>query len=380
MCKFNILFGRLLDKKLPAIVVRTLATVYEDQFAWVRWGSVKSDLFCLTTGTRQGSILSPALFLVYMDPLLQELRALGVGCHVAGVYMGAVGFCDDLVLVSPTRDAMQRMLDTCEAFAVRNNLLFSTDPNPCKSKTKSIFICGRKTGLAKPVPLTLYGKELPWVSTGTHLGHEIHESGTMDLDTRVKRANFIEKSSDIRETFSFASPVEVLQAVKVYACSWYGSMLWDLKGDTTKQVFSAWGTCVKLAWHVPRQTHTYFVDHLLSSGLSHAKTDILARYAGFFHSLRSSPSQEVRILANLLGRDLQSCTGRNLAYIREETGLDMWAGLAPLGRSGWPWRRRTSLLMCLVLTNGASNFWPSCWQRGERSFTCVRTQTCSLSR
>ena len=186
-------------------------------------------------------------------------------------------------------------------------------------------MCGRKKGLAKPAPLTLYGKELPWVATGTHLGHEIHESGNMDLDTRVKRANFIEKSTDIRETFSFASPVEVLQAVKVYACSWYGSMLWDLTADITKQVFNTWGTCVKLAWHVPRQTHTYFVDHLLSSGLSHARTDILARYVGFFHSLRISPSQEIRILANLLGRDLQSCTGRNLAYIREETGLDIWA-------------------------------------------------------
>ena len=86
--------------------------------------------------------------------------------------------------------------------------------------------------------------------------------------------------------------------MKLYACSWYGSMLLDLKADTTKQVFSAWGTCVKLAWHVPRQTHTYFVDHMLSSGLCLVKTDILASYVGFFHSLRLSPSQEVRILVN----------------------------------------------------------------------------------
>ena len=325
MCKFSILFGRLIDKNVPAVVIRTLATVYEDQFAWVKWGSVRSDQFIMTTGTRQGSILSPALFLVYMDPLLKELRALGIGCHVAGVYMGAVGFCDDILLLAPTRDAMQRMLDTCESFAERNNLLFSTDPNPSKSKTKSIFVCGRKKGLAKPVPLSLYGKELPWVPSGTHLGQEIHESGTMDLDTRVKRANFIEQSTEIRETFSFASPVEVLQAVKVYASSWFGSMLWELGGDTVKQVFSAWNTCLKLAWNVPRQTHTYFADHLLGSGISHAKTDILAEYVGFFHSLRSSPSQEVRILVNMVGRNMQSCTGKNLSFIKKETGLDVWS-------------------------------------------------------
>ena len=262
---------------------------------------------------------------MYMDPLLQELRALGVGCHVAGVYMGAVGFCDDLLLLAPTRDAMQLMLDTCERFAIRNNLLFSTDPNPVKSKTKAIFMCGQRKGLTKPCPLSLYGKELPWVSSGTHLGQEIHETGTMDLDTRVKRANFIEQSIEIRESFSFASPVEVLRAVKVHACSLYGSMLWDLHGEAVRQVFSAWNTCVKLAWHVPRQTHTYFVDHLLSSGISNVKTDILAQYVGFFRSLRCSPSQEVRILANMMGRDMQSCTGHNLAYLREETGLDPWS-------------------------------------------------------
>ena len=56
-----------------------------------------------------------------------ELRKLGVGCKVAGVYMGALGFCDDLVLLAPTRDAMQLMLDTCQRFATRFNLQFSTD-------------------------------------------------------------------------------------------------------------------------------------------------------------------------------------------------------------------------------------------------------------
>ena len=69
---------------------------------------------------------------------------MGIGCHVAGVYKGVVGFCDDLLLLAPTRDAMQRMLDTCEQFAIKNNLLFSTDPNPSKSKTKSIFVCGSR--------------------------------------------------------------------------------------------------------------------------------------------------------------------------------------------------------------------------------------------
>ena len=75
-------------------------------------------------------------------------------------------------------------------------------------------MCGLKTHAAKPVPLTLCGKALPFVPTATHLGHELHESGTMEYDARVKKAQFISNSLEVREMFSFASPAEVLRTLK----------------------------------------------------------------------------------------------------------------------------------------------------------------------
>ena len=71
--------------------------------------------------------------------------------------------------------------------------------------------------------------------SATHLGHELHESGLMDHDARVKRAQFIDKSTEIRETFAFASPVEILRAVKVFAGDLYGAMLWRLGGALAQQ-------------------------------------------------------------------------------------------------------------------------------------------------
>ena len=301
---------------MPAIVVRVIIFVYEEQYAWVKWGNSRSSLFPIVNGTRQGSILSPALFALYVDELLVELRRLGIGCHVAGVYMGAVGFCDDLLLMSPTREGMQVMLDTCQRFAAKYNLKFSTDPNPVKSKTKCIFVVGRSRNALKPAPLFLDGKELPWVETALHLGNTIHESGSMDKDAKVKRAAFIRESTDLRETFGFASPTEVLRAVKLYSGSHFGSSLRKLGGESAGQYYTAWQTCVKLAWHVPRQTHTYLVDNFLCSGLSSVRADILSRYLKFVQGLKMSPSREVTVMCGVVEGDVTTTTGQNLDLIR----------------------------------------------------------------
>jgi hypothetical protein len=72
-CQFSTLFQRLLARGMPDMVVRVIIRVYEDQYAWVKWGGSRSSIFSIVNGTRQGSILSPTLFVVYEDDLLVEL-------------------------------------------------------------------------------------------------------------------------------------------------------------------------------------------------------------------------------------------------------------------------------------------------------------------
>ena len=92
-CRFDILFEKLLGTKLPPVVLRVLLFVYQEQYAWVKWGNEKSRMFKIQNGTRQGSVLSPSLFSVYMNSLLVRLRKSGVGCQVGGVFAGAVISC-----------------------------------------------------------------------------------------------------------------------------------------------------------------------------------------------------------------------------------------------------------------------------------------------
>ena len=82
---------------------------------------------------------------------------------------------------------------------------------------------------------------------------------------------------------------------------------------------------MKLAWQVPRQTYSYFVDHLLSNGSTSVRLDILARYIKFVRGLRASPSMEVAVLCGVVSGDMQTTTGSNLNLIRLETQLNIMA-------------------------------------------------------
>ena len=224
------------------------------------------------------------------------------------------------------------MLETCEQYATEHNLQFSTDPDPVISKSKCIFMTGtRLRNRQKPAALCLYGVELPWVASATHLGHDLHQDASQSLITNVSVASFIQNSTNVRETFKFADPAQIPQAVKVYCCDFYGSMLWDLYGDQAEQMYRTWNTCVKLAWDVPRSTDTFFKDELLCSGLPSIRQQIRGRYPKFFRSLLDSPSLEVAVVARIVSKDAKTTTGRNLLNIKLETGLDVAS--APLSQS-----------------------------------------------
>ena len=75
-CRFDILFEKLIARKVPAVVVRVLIFSYEKQVAFVKWGNSKSRSFGISNGSKQGAVLSPPCFAVYLDDLLKELRNL----------------------------------------------------------------------------------------------------------------------------------------------------------------------------------------------------------------------------------------------------------------------------------------------------------------
>ena len=82
----------------------------------VKWGSLTSDLFYVSNGVRQGSILSPHFFNVYVDDLSSQLNKLKVGCVLGESIINHLLYADDIALILPifrrtqeTTNSMQKI-------------------------------------------------------------------------------------------------------------------------------------------------------------------------------------------------------------------------------------------------------------------------------
>ena len=90
----NCLFYKLLQISVPMCLIRVLMNWYSKLFSRVRWKNILSDEFKITCGIRQGGVLSPILFCVYVDTILRKLSKFG--CMMKGISYSAFMYADDL--------------------------------------------------------------------------------------------------------------------------------------------------------------------------------------------------------------------------------------------------------------------------------------------
>ena len=252
------------------------------------------------------------------------LRQSGLGCHVAGMWMGGVMYADDLALLASNRTMLAEMLALVVAHGASLNLIFSSCQDPKRCKSFCIFFVGPRPArqVVYPSPLNLNGVKLPWRESAVHLGHVLHQDLTWGADAKEKRAKFISSSLEVRSQFAYAAPLQTLKAVRILTCDAYGSVLWRLDSPSASAFFKAYTSCIRRIYRLPISTFTYLVEGHLAAGIPPLRNMVLGRFPKFYWRLRYSPSDEVSMMAEVAARDPRSVTASNLRHLSSLTQLD----------------------------------------------------------
>ena len=247
----DILFHKLSVRGLPPPVIRFLSSWYCSQQMKVCWDHSLSESFHVSYGVRQGGVLSPVLFAVY----LEELADSGCGCYWRNLFAGAFCYADDIVLLAPCASALRVMLNICCPYASHHGLKF----NPEKSQ----LICFRLRH-TRPCSANIKFNDtvLPYVNEVAHLGHVLSYNldDTPDIIRAVRDMNH-----KVNSILSAADPFVKSFLVKTYCLSLYGCLLWTLNSPSLKLIETALNKLLRKVWNLPYNSHTAFVHSVILS-------------------------------------------------------------------------------------------------------------------
>ena len=215
------LLSKLMERKVPMYLIKLIQFWLTEQKFYVRWSNKLSSAFTMTNGIRQGSILSPYLFNVFVDDLNSQLSSCKIGCHVGGEAINNFSYADDLAIVCPNAVAVNDMLRICEKFAKDNYVLFSNK----KSKCMRLLNNGRND--EAPPNIYLNGRTLEYVKQFKYLGHIITEDFMDDEDIKREMRSLSIRGNILLRKFHSCDIAVKKELFRTFCYSCYCASLWS---------------------------------------------------------------------------------------------------------------------------------------------------------
>jgi hypothetical protein len=202
------LYSTIIRAGLPRVFVDVVISWYSKLNVVIRWNANVSSSLHVLSGVRQGGVLSPTLFNLYVNCFLVKLRNSKLGCFLNGLYAGSLMYADDLILLSASAVQLQKMLNMCVDISNDLDLKFNCVKSNCLfiGPNKGIFL----------TPMQLGVSDLVWADKIKYLGITIMSSKRFTVDFTETRRKFFIAVNSIISKCKYASELVKLHLIETH--------------------------------------------------------------------------------------------------------------------------------------------------------------------
>ena len=190
----DILLHKIHNLGITGNVFNIIASMYSSDKCCIKIGNRMSSPFSINQGVRQGCVLSPTLFNLFLsdfEPLLAKENNLDRVTINANIQMSSIIWADDILMLSETKQGLQNQLDFLEKYSNDNQLKINVNKTKC--------LCFNTTGKLIRNCFHINNSAIEDVNYIKYLGFVVSSSGSTkrgihNLSERAHRASFILKS------------------------------------------------------------------------------------------------------------------------------------------------------------------------------------------
>ena len=196
------LFIKLMNKKCPITLISILECWYDKNSACVKWGTYFSPFVKLRTGTRQGSVISPYLFAIFINDVLVKLQKSALGCHISSLCFNAFMFADDLLLAAISLTDLQRMISIVKSELDWLDMTINVKKSMCMRIGKRFDVTTSD--------ISIDDKPIAWVKEIRYLGMYIVAGNTFKCNLHCAKVKFFRSLNGILSKLGPTPPPRIV--------------------------------------------------------------------------------------------------------------------------------------------------------------------------
>ena len=230
-------------------LVEIIQALYSNATSAVLLNDQIGDFFRTTVGVRQGCLLSPTAFNLFLEKIMQEtLHNHTTTITIGGRPLCNLRFADDIDLMAGSNTELQDLTDKLSARAGAYGMEIST----AKSKT---MVNSTKNINAN---ITMDGEQLEEVDSFKYLGATLSKDGTSNTEVRIRIAQATSAMARLTRVWKSDISFEAkhrLYKTLVVSILLYGCETWTLLADTERRIQAFEYKCLRRLLKISYRDH-----------------------------------------------------------------------------------------------------------------------------